>query len=78
MNEKTKLVVQIAMTEYMILMAGALLLYLAQALWPHALGVIALVGGLSVGGCCIGNFWYILRMHEATHDASPRRPRRFK
>jgi len=66
-NNRTRLVVQLAMTEYMILMMGELLLYGAQLLWPRYLAWIALVGGAAVGGSCIANFIYITRLYILRH-----------
>jgi hypothetical protein len=61
MDEKTRLIVRAAMTEYMILMIGAILIYLALHIWPKATGFIAVVGGLSVATLCVANFILIFR-----------------
>ena len=76
-NEKTRFIVRAAMTEYMILMGGALLIYLALQLWPRASGLIALVGGLSLALICVLNFVLVLRTSAISTQKTrtPRRPR---
>jgi hypothetical protein len=61
MDEKTRFIVRAVMTEYMILMIGAILIYLALHVWPKATGLISAVGALSVASLCVGNFVLILR-----------------
>ncbi|MBW3622910.1 MAG: hypothetical protein KY468_05805 [Armatimonadetes bacterium] len=58
---KTRFIIRAAMTEYMILMIGAVLLYLAVQAWPHATLAIALVGGLALAIACVLNFCLVYR-----------------
>ena len=68
-EEKTRFIVRAAMTEYMILMMGALLLYLALQLWPGASVPIAFIGGFMLAVACVLNFVVILRTSTlSTHD----------
>jgi hypothetical protein len=71
MSDRTQWIVRAAMTEYMILMAGALALYAACEIWPHAIAPIALVGGLGLAALCIVNFLFFLRLSGiSTEDSS--------
>lgn len=61
MSRKTRFIVRAAMMEYMVLMAGALMMYGALQIWPHAVGVIVLTGGVLIALLCVANLYLILR-----------------
>jgi hypothetical protein len=69
MTEKTRLIVRVVMTEYMILMGGALLLYLAELVWPHDLVSIGWIGGSLLAMACAVNVSYLLRTDANGTDA---------
>ena len=69
---KTRFIVRAAMTEYMILMFGALVIYWAVQTWPKATYPIALVGGVSVAVVCVVNFCLVYRTSSLT--SSPLSP----
>lgn len=76
-DEKTRFIVRAAMTEYMILMFGALLIYLAVQAWPGAIYPIALIGGVGVAVACVVNFCLICRTSALpTSTLTPRRKQR--
>lgn len=66
-EEKNRFIVRAAMTEYMTLMAGTVLIYLAVQLWPRATYVIAILGGLALAIACVFNFLLILRTTPTSH-----------
>ena len=74
MSDKSRFIVRAVMTEYMILMAGALVLYLTLEAWPHATGWIAGVGGILVATGCVANFFYVLRTSRLISREAPTRP----
>jgi hypothetical protein len=63
-DAKTRFIVRAAMTEYMILMMGAALIYLAVQAWPKAVYSIALIGGFTLAVACVVNFCLVLRTSE--------------
>jgi hypothetical protein len=75
MDEKTRFIVRAVMTEYMIVMIGAVLIYLALHLWPRATGLIAVAGGVSVAGLCVANFILILRTSSLRTVSATRQDR---
>jgi hypothetical protein len=65
-KEKAQFIVRAVMSEYLILMGGALLLYGAQQRWPRSTSLIAYLGGGALAVLCILNFIYVLRTTPGT------------
>ena len=75
-DAKVRFIIRAAMTEYMILMFGALLLYLAVQMWPKAVYPISFIGGISLAAACVLNFLLVLRTSSFQPTETRRPPRR--
>ena len=75
MNLKTRLIVRAAMTEYMILMSGAIILYAALQAWPHSTLIVSITGGLAIAALCVVNFFLVMRNSDLEQSRPQRRSR---